>query len=273
MANEEWKSFMLDLTPEELFGVTSVTKFDSKGDPTLEQIAAKSLSLPPIDFEHDIYVAAMSDFVEHLVKTPSSYTQERYRTIGSPPLVFGAGDLLHYLVSLQAAHKATQGINDKKRLMVLSSYFAWNELARTVNGDDFFHEVYKNLTDKRRNTYKRFQDYSPLFDLDELRTLKTAEGLPQQARERFWDEAAEIITKKSVANLGGGSGNSIIPVIYSVGKSLPAELIGTLDANDRTMIPDSTLAPDDPKYLSPREYVLVQLRQNTKGMSSSPHVL
>ena len=57
--NREWKEFMLNLTVEELFGITSVRKLDSKGDPTLEQIALKSLSLPPIDFEFETYINDM----------------------------------------------------------------------------------------------------------------------------------------------------------------------------------------------------------------------
>lgn len=272
LKNEEWKEFMLNLSAEELFGVTSVRKLDSKGDTTLEQIAKKSLSLPSIDFEYDPYVGTMAIFIEQLVKNPSSYTQKRHN-IGDEPLVFGASDLLHYLISLQATHKATQSINDEKRLTVLSCYYPWQELTSTVNHNKFFHETYAQLPVEQRGFDRRFKDYSPLFNLDELRILEASEGLPQQVRDKLWDGAGEIIQRKSEANLGGGSGNAIIAVIYSTDKSLPAELISELGTLDKAMIPKNALTPEDQRYLSPRDYVLVQLRQNTKGMSSSPHVL
>ena len=275
----EWKRFFQELTPEELFVAGTLWTRDQD---IAKMIVEKSLDASPIDFVFDDYIDLMGYLVERVVNDDESYQVRKWSEEGyqeEHTTLLHAENIVGYFLRFHATHKVTQDLNPEKRRSILTSIPADGEISLK---DPWMHvqsTMMRDIVHYRKKARGLPTDYNPLLDLDELAKIGQYEGVPLNVLQRMDSESSDAMERVNISLGGGNDRNSIVRVVYILGRELPErfssgdEVIrepNLIISRDKSFVPHEVVVDSSTSPLAPRDYALISLRQNMKGMGSTP---
>ncbi len=275
----EWKRFFQELTPNELF--VAGTRWTRDQD-IARSIAEKSLDISPVDFVFDDYIDLMGYLVERVVNDDESYQVRKWSEEGyqeEHTTLLHAENIVGYFLRFHATHKVTQELDPKKRKSILTSVPAGGEISLK---DPWMHvqsTMMKEIIHYRKKAGGLPTDYNPLLDLDELAQVGQYEGVPLNVLQRMDSESSNTMERVNISLGGGYDRNSIVRVVYTLGRELPEnfssgeEVIrepNLIISRDKSFVPHKVVVDSSTRPLTPRDYALISLRQNMKGMETTP---
>ena len=275
--NKDWKDFLEGLTELELFYMTTARHGNTEGR-LAGDIAQRALSLPITDFEFESYVGLMGDLVDGGLRNGNNYRVRRFGLGNETELeavaALGLDCAMGYMMQLQMAHKVTEGIEESKRLQLITGSGAWNNVCKSAQIHKALQIKDGNLEatfwDVEEQREKRFSEYDFILSREDVGILILNEGMPSETKEKIWDRSSEAM-RRTGYSLGGGEGNQLIRVAYSLGQQLPTGLRKNLSVFDEELLNEveagGVLKQGDKLFMSPRDYALITLRQDTKGIS------
>ncbi len=267
--NSEWKNLIDNLTVDELYWVQNRdTTIINHPYPNIGETFAKlSLTCPSIVSEYEPYLDFFTYLVTSVIQDPDAYQLRTvecnhgegkiFRYQEAPALRIP--DIMGYFIDFLPAHAVTFDLPEEKRLHFLTKYqrneCPWGNLQRAVDEHDYYG----------RHGWPPGK--KSVFTNEEFEALNKREWMDLQTLQCLWDDGGEqMIKMSSFVSYAGGKGSPAILLAYSSGQTIPENLLPILDPADIRLIPDRQLTSDDPQFLSPRSYTLMELRQKMKGI-------